>query len=88
MTVSFKTSKDEDRLIAAIADRAVQVYGGRKEDWAMDVTAVHANGCPLDLAGLLVASPFDFAHDLGGIRDDLDRETGELPRFLPRYHQR
>lgn len=89
MAISWKTSKEDAEVIAEIARRAVQAFGHlglSQTEIAMDITATHANGCPLDLAGLRDAEPFDFAHDIGGIRSHLDRKTGRLlDCFLPRY---
>jgi len=52
----------------------------------MDVSAVHANGNPLRLEDLLHADDFNFAHDMSGICNCLDRNTGKLTRnFLPRF---
>ncbi|KKK55056.1 hypothetical protein LCGC14_3078450, partial [marine sediment metagenome] len=40
----------------------------------------------LDLARFLEGPDFDFAHDVWGIRNHLNRETGQLENcFLPRY---
>jgi hypothetical protein len=91
--VSFDTTRDEHRLIMAIADRATTMGLASKPrveyartDAEMDITAAHANGCPLRLSELLVAKPFDFAHDVFGIRRHLNRETGQLENcFVPRY---
>lgn len=56
-------------------------------DADMDITATHANGCPLRLDDLLAADEFNFGHDVFGIRNCLDRKTGKLMRnFLPRFH--
>jgi hypothetical protein len=55
----------------------------------MDISACHSNGCPLRLADLLAAKNFDFMHDVAGIHNNIDRETGKLKgNFLPRYHKR
>lgn len=52
----------------------------------MDIVACHRNGCPLDLDGLLAADDFNLAHDVVGISNHINRETGKLERhFLPRY---
>jgi len=51
----------------------------------MDITACHANGCPLDLKKLRAAPDFDFVHDVVGIMHHIDRRDGKLVNFfLPR----
>ena len=88
--VSFEVSKGEFRKLSKLADRAVTMahdYGIEYDkQWAqMDLTAAHANGCPLDLDKLALADDFNFAHDVFGIRRHLDRDTGQLLNcFLPR----
>ncbi|MBL0922423.1 MAG: hypothetical protein IBJ10_09895 [Phycisphaerales bacterium] len=88
--INWKASPTDVKKIDSILDRAAAVwpyYGepeGRKEA-AMDLTACHCNGTPLDLDALLAADDFDFAHDLFGIRENINRKTGELDNcFLPR----
>ena len=49
-----------------------------------DVTIVHAK-TGLDLEGLHIAAPHDLVHDLSRIQHYLNRETGELEGFVPRY---
>ena len=87
--VSFAASKDEYGTITAIVMRAVAegiVPKGHTFDAIMDVTACHANGCPLRLDELLQGALADFAHDVLGIRRYIDRSTGQLTEcFLPRY---
>ena len=89
--ISFDVSKDETRTIQQIADRASAMAGSHNKSYprveaAMDLTATHANGCPLRLEELLGAEPFDFAHDVFGIRRHLNRQTGQLENhFHPRY---
>lgn len=90
--VSFEVTPEENRTIGAIVDRyfgmcdRARVDRPDRQTTLMDLTACHANGCPLDLDGLLAASDFDVAHDIIGIRDHMDRMTGALDgRFLPRY---
>ena len=91
MPISFKASKDDMAIIHRIADRALQFARNAeipadKLDFTMDVTAVHCNGCPLDLDRLLGGPDFDFTHDVFGIRRHLNRETGKLEdSFRPRY---
>jgi hypothetical protein len=55
-------------------------------DGHMDLTAVHANGCPLRLGDLLASDTFEFIHDIVGIERHVDRKTGKLRGFfVPRY---
>lgn len=87
---SFDMPGEEIDLVFQIVKRACTDLGYPDEHDArlhlgMDISACHCNGCPLDLAGLLAASPFDFTHDLSGIMQHLDRTTGKLSRFQPRF---
>jgi hypothetical protein len=92
--ISFKVLRDELELIDRIANRALNMaiqyrVQHKKQDFAMDLTCVHANGNPLRLRELLEADEFNFAHDVFGIREHLDRETGELLDFFsPRFSAR
>lgn len=86
------TSSIEDfKLQSQIADRAVKMAKKHgidypKFDAVMDIDACHSNGCPLNLQKLLDADDFNFAHDVFGIRANINRETGEIENcFLPRY---
>lgn len=91
MILNWSVSPSDYALIQEIAERAVALYQRHSlkyalQDVVMDLTATHANGCPLDLSGLLAAAPADFSHDIAGIRLHLDRETGQLMDcFTPRY---
>lgn len=84
-------SFQESDLIDEIAERAVALaqrlgVDYRKGDAILDITAVHLNSCPLDLAGLAKADEHNFAHDVFGIRRHLNRDTAELGLcFRPRY---
>lgn len=93
--VNFRLkTKEESRVIhkiAALASKTARDVGVDYPtmDAAMDITACHCNGMPLDLEALLHADEFDFAHDVLGIRRHIDRETGKLGGcFVPRYAQR
>jgi len=77
-------------LISKIAKRAVE-FAAKDDDKIdfisldMDITAAH-NHCPLKLTELLEANEFNFCHDVFGIRNHINRDTGELQNcFLPRY---
>lgn len=88
--VSFDVSRDDSDLIAGIADRA-EAIGMVTSNYdrmtlMMDVTACHANGCPLDLKRLYEADRFNFVHDIAGIARHMDRKSGQLTDcFLPRF---
>lgn len=96
--VSFDVSRADSALIKACVDRLTKSHGERGkrnqfqvagrtvQDWLMDLTAVHANGCPLRLAKLCEADDFNFLHDMYGIARHLDRDTGKLGGcFVPRF---
>lgn len=96
--ISFRTSNAEFETIQRIADRAVSL--DRKfcdhardrtprQEFVMDITAVHANGNPLRLDDLLNADDFNFAHDVFGIRRHLNRNNAQLEDFFsPRFSAR
>jgi hypothetical protein len=80
--LNFNTTKEDDDLIMQIVVRADPVD---RISLAMDLTACHLNGTPLDLPRLLVFPDGSFWHDINGIQRHLDRETGQLTGgFLPR----
>ncbi len=90
MTISFKTTQTEFDIINEIVDRAWGLGWLRRSyenrmAIVMDLAATHANGNPLRLADLRDADDFNFAHDMSGICNCLDRETGTLTGgFSPR----
>ena len=86
---SFKIPKSDAALIAKIVRRAESLLTPDIEinptELAMDLTACHANGCPMDFARLLEAPDADFIHDVLGIRKHINRKTGNLQDcFVPR----
>ncbi len=90
MPVKFDCSKDDHANIREITTRAMTLshqFNVNVEELAlnMDITACHANGCPLDLQKLLAADDFNFTHDVFGISRHLNRKTGQLEDcFVPR----
>jgi hypothetical protein len=93
MEVKFATNRMDFDVISKIVDRGWglkwlrQSYADRMS-MHMDVSAVHANGNPLRLEALLEADDFNFAHDMSGICNCLDRNTGKLTKgFSPRFSQ-
>jgi hypothetical protein len=89
--INWTVSALDFAVIVQIAERAVALAQRFREPYpqrlaVMDLQACHANGCPLDLEGLLTAQDGDFGHDVFGIRRYLDRETGKLQEcFTPRF---
>lgn len=90
--IKWDTTNEDDNLIIEIVNRARQEFGApahRIMNLTMDLTATHLNGTPLDLPGLLAADPYTFLHDIGGICQHINRETGQLEDcFLPRTAKR
>lgn len=85
--ISFKVTRAENTIIAAIAARADEMarrqnIGYDRMTANMDITACHANGNRLDLKKLLAADDFNFAHDVFGIARHIDRRTGKLTGFF------
>lgn len=91
MEIIWETTKEDALLIAEIGVRATAMAAQLDRTYdplaaIMDVTACHANGCPLDLQALLDSEPYDFVHDVFGIRAHIDRDTGRMGGcFLPRF---
>ncbi|RZN30493.1 hypothetical protein [Bradyrhizobium sp. Leo121] len=88
MVASFKVSLADHDLIVEIAKRARRELEPELTmmPLVMDITAAHANGCPLLLRDLLDADLSNFAHDIYGIRRHIDRDTGKLTGcFMPRF---
>lgn len=89
--INWNTDKDAHLLIAKIAHRAVRYYADNDieidyQTTVMDLTACHANGMPLKLDDLFNADGLNFAHDISGISNYIDRATGKMTRcFVPRY---
>ena len=90
--INWNCTAEEIALIVKIAKRVeseLENYPDDRRTIIMDLTACHANGCPLQLSELLVANRGDFAHDIYGIRKAINRTTGKLTEdcFTPRYAQ-
>ena len=90
MILNWNTTKGEAQTISKIVQRARDSADLGQIDplkLDMDISACHLNGCPLDLQGLLNATPGDFNHDISGIVSRIDRETGNLRDcWTPRHH--
>lgn len=89
--INWKTTKEENKMINKIVDRFFTFEELKNSNIPrtvvmMDLTACHLNGCPLKLEELLNADDFNFIHDVFGIGDNIDRDTGKLKNhFLPRF---
>jgi len=85
------TNKGDLRKITEVMLRAASLMnfesrGLDRLTICMDLTACHANGCPLDLDGLLSATPSDLIHDVAGISARINHTTGQMEDcFVPRY---
>lgn len=91
-TLKWHVSKRDGLFITRIVERAKAMFDrqGIQVDGLqlhMDLTALHANGCPLNLREFADADEFNFAHDIGGITQHMDRNTGKVRRFMPRFAQ-
>lgn len=85
--ITFNASLPELKQIVQIVDRAERsnIAYATRQDMIMDLEACHCNGTPLQLTELLHSKLIDFSHDIYGIAQHLDRETGKLyGGFLPR----
>jgi hypothetical protein len=90
--ISFTVTAEESLLISNIVNKYINMFSvlgnankKDKDNVMMAITACHANGCPLDLQKLLNADDYNFAPDMIGIRNNIDRHTGKLLNcFLPR----
>lgn len=77
-------SKIADRVMEMVKQAGGMPY--KKMDILMDIDACHSNGNPLKLEELLKSDDGNFAHDVFGIRQHINRKTGKLEDcFVPRY---
>ncbi|WP_321874515.1 DUF6874 family protein [Burkholderia ubonensis] len=88
---SFEVSREIGAAIELVAQRYQTLLRSKglpsvdMLELHMDLTACHANGCPMDWESLSAADDFTLAHDVGGIRCHINRRTGRLEDcFLPR----
>lgn len=90
MDISFKASPEDRFLVRKIVARARKLgWKRRAQDTEMDLIACHANGNPMDFRKLLDADDFNLMHDVSGIANCMDFNTGKLLRhFSPRCSAR
>lgn len=89
MAVSFNVTSTDTGLIVAIARRAVRIGIVDRINVLgvqLHLAACHANGNPLRLDDLLQGEDIHFVHDITGILEHLDTDTGQLrDGWTPRY---
>lgn len=84
--MEWTATTEERATIMEIAQRAKRDFSANLMTVSMDVEATHCNGNKLKLEEFLGADSFNFAHDIYGINNNLNRKTGKLKNcFLPRY---
>lgn len=82
--------KDKERFLmyVKIAERAEQmgIYHGERHALLMDIESAD-NAFNMRLEDWLKADNFNFAHDIVGIANNIDRSKfpAEISRFLPRF---
>lgn len=84
-----KVSNEDSKLIGDVIKRAekLKFLGATKDRVSldMDITAAHTTN-PLKLQDWLLADDFNFMHDVVGISNNINRDTGEMDNcFLPRF---
>ncbi|MCL2874704.1 MAG: hypothetical protein FWF12_00115 [Betaproteobacteria bacterium] len=89
--INFNISAADDDLIHKIVLRCEEAGTTKLEDrltLEMDMAACHASICKLDLRAMLEwrGSMFDLTHDVLGIHNLLDRETGGFETGNPFRH--
>ena len=89
--IKWTYHKETAEVISKIARRAMAMAKLHDIQYnqmtaVMDINACHSNGNPLHLTDLLNADDFNFAHDVFGIRNNINRDNGKLENcFVPRY---
>lgn len=87
--IKWDANKADWAQIEAITGRAARVLKldrDARHNLRMSIAACHLNGCPLRLQELATADDFNFAHDVVGIDQHIDHETGKLQyHFRPRF---
>lgn len=85
-----KMTEEEQQAFVRVVDRAERLLMEQdvefdRIDIVMDLLNVHEKCVPLDFERMADAPKGDFGHDIAGIWDNYNRETGKLENcFLPR----
>lgn len=89
--LNWKSTKDDIEIMGKIATRYIDMAQQLnikidRMTLLMDIEACNNNGCPLKLNDLLEAQNSEFLHDISGIQNNINRQTGKLENcFRPRY---
>jgi len=83
----IKSTREDFDAIFVILDRACAMMPSLdRSTTEMDIEYCHTCGNPLDLARMAVGGDYDLMHDVIGIANHIDRDTGKLADcFLPRF---
>lgn len=79
-------TKEKMMMYVKVAERAeeIEIYNGERLKLLMDLENAD-NVFNLRLEDLLNADNFNFAHDVVGIVNNINRDTKEFGLFVPRY---
>jgi len=82
-----KGTKEDVLKTVAIIKRASRLLKGVDTmSMQMSLQACHTHGCEIKLDELLQADDGNLLHDVCGIDNNINKETGELENcFVPRY---
>lgn len=89
--IDWTTTTEEADLILKIAKKAKEQFSEELKTIPlmtldMDLTATHNMNGKLRLQEMLDEDGYDFAHDIFGIINNMNRETGKLENFFePRF---
>lgn len=80
-------TKDADDAILAITKRATALRPELDHcRLMMDLSACHVSGCRLNLPAMVLSDDYNLLHDVYGITNHIDRNTGKLLRcFMPKF---
>ena len=92
--LNWDITPDDMRLIQAIVERGIAMWKAQGIQLdplraAMDISACHANGCPLELMRFLMSDSTDFVSDFSGIGMHIDNRSGKLVNdYKPIFRKR
>jgi hypothetical protein len=85
MTKWERLNINDYNMIKAIVIRSLQIgLNINPTIVENDLICVHVIDCRLDLKKLYLSKVADFVHDILGIHENINRETGKINYFVPR----